>query len=756
MSFTTDKWIGTASADWGASRVNWSRGFPNSNSNVVIDTTAILTVSYGASDNFTVHSLTVGNDVFDMTGGSLTITTTARFANGFTQTGGTLTAGGAVTVRGTGTLTGGAVEGHTDFVFDGTVVLANYTLGGSTSLSNRKTTNLTGQITLGDNTGVNATIDNEKGGVFDIAGDFGISRGAATAKFINAGTLEKTGGTNFDIIQVNVTDTGSIVVATGTLAFFGPQNSFAGVISGAGQVFLGAGSKDVINPGTTVSVAVFTILGVVTLKENLSLPHAFNLQNSAVLDLTGVTLTVSGTDSFVSNAALEGTGALITAHGSTTNVNSFFLGGGVAWENFGKVGEVGFLQLGDTTFNPATFTNEKGGVFQLAADVGISSGAALDSSFVNDPGALLEKTGGGGTSIVGVNVTDHGAIIVQTGILDFTGVTNIFAGKISGAGQFEIGGGSNVIENGAKITTAKFSISAANLTLGENFTYKGTFTFENSGLINLGGVTLTLSGNDTFTNSIIDGTGTLVTAHGSTNSVSGFTLGGAVNWRNSGTINEFSTLQIGDGSFDVATFTDERGGVFDFVADVGIAAPPVAQSASSLINAAGAVLEKTGGIGDSQIFVDVTNNGVVEVATGTIEFGATVTGIGRFIIKQGAVLQFDATVAKGSTVAFATKTGGDLRLLDSQGFGAAIAGFGGTGTDEIKLRDINFNSGSFSMRYRGSPTQGVLTVSDGTHTATLDFLGKYTLGNFHASSDPSGGTLIVGSGTHATLLSSAY
>ena len=65
MALTTDKWIGTASADWGASSANWSRGLPNSNSNVVIDTTAVLTVSYSASDSFVVHSLTVGKDVFD-------------------------------------------------------------------------------------------------------------------------------------------------------------------------------------------------------------------------------------------------------------------------------------------------------------------------------------------------------------------------------------------------------------------------------------------------------------------------------------------------------------------------------------------------------------------------------------------------------------------------------------------------------------------------------------------------------------------
>jgi hypothetical protein len=229
MPFTPDNWIGTASADWGASAGNWSTGFPNSNDNVVISTTAVLTVTYGGSDTYTVNSLTVGNDVFDMSGGSLAITTTASFASGFTQTAGVISAGGTVTVAGTGTLTGGTAEGITAFVFDGTVALAKHTLGGAASLSNKKTTNETGEIMLGDTTGVNATIDNEKGGVFAIAGDFGIAQGAATATFVNAGTLKKTGGTGNSIIGVDFTDTGRIVVATaGVILFWGRRTASPG------------------------------------------------------------------------------------------------------------------------------------------------------------------------------------------------------------------------------------------------------------------------------------------------------------------------------------------------------------------------------------------------------------------------------------------------------------------------------------------------------------------------------------------------
>ena len=55
MALTTDKWVGTASADWGASGANLSRGLPTSNSNVVIDATAVPTTTYSSpSDTFTI------------------------------------------------------------------------------------------------------------------------------------------------------------------------------------------------------------------------------------------------------------------------------------------------------------------------------------------------------------------------------------------------------------------------------------------------------------------------------------------------------------------------------------------------------------------------------------------------------------------------------------------------------------------------------------------------------------------------------
>jgi hypothetical protein len=60
-----------------------------------------------------------------------------------------------------------------------------------------------------------------------------------------------------------------------------------------------------------------------------------------------------------------------------------------------------------------------------------------------------------------------------------------------------------------------------------------------------------------------------------------------------------------------------------------------------------------------------------------------------------------------------------------------------TGSDLIDLRDINFSS-----LEQSSYTHGVLTVSDGIHTANLDFNGDYQLANFKFSADGQGGTTV--------------
>jgi hypothetical protein len=113
-------------------------------------------------------------------------------------------------------------------------------------------------------------------------------------------------------------------------------------------------------------------------------------------------------------------------------------------------------------------------------------------------------------------------------------------------------------------------------------------------------------------------------------------------------------------------------------------------------------------------------------------------------------MEFDA--AASIAVTFDNGAGGTsyglLILIDPSHFSGDISGFAGSAgdlahSDGIDVIGINFNSSQFSDSYDSST--GILTLSDGTNTETLDFTGfKGNVNNFHFADDANGnGTLIT-------------
>ena len=60
----------------------------------------------------------------------------------------------------------------------------------------------------------------------------------------------------------------------------------------------------------------------------------------------------------------------------------------------------------------------------------------------------------------------------------------------------------------------------------------------------------------------------------------------------------------------------------------------------------------------------------------------------------------------------------------------------------IDLADVTAGANA-TIAYSGNNSPGTLTVSDGTHTASIALLGNYSLANFTASSDGHGGTSVI-------------
>jgi hypothetical protein len=151
----------------------------------------------------------------------------------------------------------------------------------------------------------------------------------------------------------------------------------------------------------------------------------------------------------------------------------------------------------------------------------------------------------------------------------------------------------------------------------------------------------------------------------------------------------------------------------------------------------------------------LVNKAAIEVVSGTFDIAGAVTGKGSAVI-AGGTLEFGSSFTQNLDF---TGTSGLLALADSQAYAGAITGFSLAGGTSLDLRDISFASGTTTATFveNGADAQGVLTVTDGTHTAHITLIGNYSGSTFTTSSDQNGGTIVVdppkrAAAAHASVL----
>jgi hypothetical protein len=122
---------------------------------------------------------------------------------------------------------------------------------------------------------------------------------------------------------------------------------------------------------------------------------------------------------------------------------------------------------------------------------------------------------------------------------------------------------------------------------------------------------------------------------------------------------------------------------------------------------------------------------------------ADITDLSRSSGGQSLTVQAGNTVEVASaftgTVTFAADTG-TLKLDYPAGFAGTVAGM--TGQDTVDFTDIDFTKVQ-QPGYSGDSSGGILTVTDGTHTAAIALLGNYLASTFVPSSDGHGGTNVI-------------
>jgi hypothetical protein len=545
----------------------------------------------------------------------------------------------------------------------------------------------------------------------------------------NAGVWLQNGG---EVVNGSASDSSALILgrrfaasltAAGTVDNWGILEGYAGpsvqfgsagdlLIAEAGSDFIGA----VDGGGGTLDLAggAGTINGL----------------GGAAIVTGSVSATVYGFGSY--DLASGGTWTLAGADTVTAGHTLSIAGGAVDTGTLTNHGTVN--QTGIVTVSGGSIVNASGGVWNLANGVAPTGGTV---SFTN-AGTLAKSNSA--LDHVGVDFANTGTVNIAAGTLDFLGPVNTFAGTVGGAGTLELGAPSAVsattLTKGMKLTVAGLNLvgAATTVTLGGALKFAGAFTDSNATLA-LAGNTLRLSGSAGFGSKIgaapavITGPGTLTTA-GATAIVGRLTLSGGALFDNLGTVTDGGAVTLAD-----ASIVNSAGAVFDIVGDQKIA---LAAGDTGLITNTG-TLELTGAAGLSDIAVEVKSNGLIVVAGGTLEFSGEVLGVGAVQISSGTA-EFDSLF--GQNVSF-TGASGELELHKSQLYGGTVTGFSTTGADSLDLADITFVSGSMSATYSGTATGGVLTVSDGKHTAHIHLAGDYLNSTFTLSQDASGRTMVT-------------
>jgi hypothetical protein len=187
--------------------------------------------------------------------------------------------------------------------------------------------------------------------------------------------------------------------------------------------------------------------------------------------------------------------------------------------------------------------------------------------------------------------------------------------------------------------------------------------------------------------------------------------------------------QGGGGTLDLASGT---GTISNFAGETltvsGSMAPATFSDFDTVDVEAGATFTDTGEV--------TIGAGQGVIVAGNLTLGAA-SGKGAVTI-AGGTLDLISSSAKNVTF---NKTG-VLELTQSQGYTGAITAFSKTGGTSLDLVDIGFVS-STEATFSGTTTSGVLTVTDGTHTAKIILRGNYTTSTFVASSDDHGGTRVT-------------
>ena len=705
--------------------------------------------------NQTVQASSLGTGTAAFQGGTLVVDKTATFSSNFTLAEATATLlANTIDARGNaGTFSGvfsDAVVGVsgpltiTDTVGGGEIILTGTNIySGATTINAGATLALSGTGTIASSV--------QNNGTFDIS---------AATEPVNIASL---GGS------------GSVVLGAQTLRITAGVDTFTGVISGSGSLTVSGGTQildgsNTYTGGTTIAAAGALEIGNADTNGSI----LGNVSDSGVLEF-------NRTDSITFSQTISGNGNIVMTGGTVTfNTPQTYTGtttitaGTLILSGNGSIASSSALSVGGTfdisATSGASITSlaGAGGVTLGAASLTITGGNGTFSGVISGSGGLTVT---GGTEILTGANTYTGATVVTGGTLQLGNGTTTgsvtggiadagavafnysgaqtFGAVISGSGAVKLLGGTLTLTTPQTYTGAT-TISAGSLVLAgsaslassQGVTDNGSLdvsgigspviqSLAGTGIVQLGGQTLTISNAQGSFSGVIVGTGG-VTVTGGTQSFGGANLYTGPTLISGGTlaitnVSGLATSNVTDnGVLDISTASNAIGNS-TIVTTATLAGSGTVVLGNRTLTLTAAADNFSGVISGAG---NVTIAGGTETLTGISSY----TGTTSISAPATLALSGNGSLSASTTVAIA-----GVFDISATAAGATVGSLSGAGSVTLGARNLTLAAGGsdFSGVISGS---GGLVVSGGTQI--LSGLNTYTGGT-----TITGGTLQLGDGT---------
>ena len=351
------------------------------------------------------------------------------------------------------------------------------------------------------------------------------------------------------------------------------------------------------------------------------------------------------------------------------------------------------------------------------------SGGLTIENVWSDAGTIKEA-GTGDLTLLNFSNTSGGGYISDDALVGELNLTNSslvssFLTSVAGS-TINITSGSTSTIDEAIFTHGSVDIDSSTLIANNDYYNYGSINLEGSGTASVLELNGTLQ---------LRGGGDLILANSAGNSI--VTNGVAQTFENiNDTISGFGT--IGDANM---FFKNSLNGTVDANTTSLLTINAGGGGSSGLFNAGILESTDTGGLTIDGL---LTNEGTLNASDGTIDVTGNVQGGGVSTISGNGSIEFGGSVFQD--VDFEAGATGTL-ILDHSSSDVPDEIYGFASGDQIDLKDINFAAGH-TLTFNAALNESTLSVTDGTHTANLNFIGNYTAGSFSLASDGHGGTLV--------------